>query len=199
MIGRLHGKLLEKQPPFLLLDVQGVGYEVQVSLNTFFDLPDTGATVTLFTHFVVREDAQQLFGFGRLDERTLFRDLIKVNGVGPKMALAILSGMNPAEFAACVERDDVAALVKLPGVGKKTAERLLVEMRDKVAGLAGTPITGKAAATALEPDIYQEAESALVALGYKPQDAARMIGKVPQASATSSEELIRMALRNLGS
>ena len=144
MIGRLQGKVVEKQAPDLLIDVQGVGYEVLVSLNTFFDVPEIGAVVTLHTHFVVREDIQQLYGFTKLSERSLFRNLIKVNGVGPKMALAILSGMSANDFALCVHNNDTAALVKLPGVGKKTAERLLIEMRDKIGDIDTTAGGGSA-------------------------------------------------------
>ena len=162
MIGRLQGRVLDKQAPDLLLDVQGVGYEVLVSLSTFFAVPDIGETVTLHTHFVVREDAQLLFGFAELSERSLFRHLIKVNGVGPKMALAILSGMSATEFALCVHNNDVATLVKLPGVGKKTAERLVIEMRDRIGDIDASS-SGQIAETAKQPDIAEEAESALVA------------------------------------
>jgi len=193
MIGRLQGKVISKQAPDLLLDVQGVGYELLVPLNTFFDIPDIGETVTLHTHFVVREDAQQLYGFSRLEERALFRDLIKTNGVGPKMGLAILSGMSADEFARCVRRDEVAALVKIPGVGKKTAERLLIEMRDKIANLSGGS-TEKAADQVIQ-DISLEAESALTALGYKPQDAAKMVSRVADDTITNAEQLIRAALK----
>ena len=156
MIGRLQGTVIDKQAPDLLLDVQGVGYEVLVSLSTFFAVPEVGQSVTLHTHFVVRDDAQLLFGFSELGERTLFRHLIKVNGVGPKMALAILSGMSASEFALCVHNNDVATLVKLPGVGKKTAERLVIEMRDRVGDIeAGA--SGVASVASKQPDIAEEA------------------------------------------
>ncbi len=193
MIGRLQGTVLGKQAPDLLLDVQGVGYELLVPLNTFFEIPDIGETVTLHTHFVVREDAQQLYGFSQLEERALFRNLIKVNGVGPKMGLAILSGMSVDEFVLCVRKDDIAALVRVPGVGKKTAERLLIEMRDKVAGIR----VGEAVEVAhsVAQDIALEAESALTALGYRPQDAAKMVGRVVDADITTAEQLIRAALK----
>ncbi|MDM3871248.1 Holliday junction branch migration protein RuvA [Porticoccus sp. W117] len=198
MIGRLSGVLLEKQAPDLLLDVQGVGYEVQVSLTTFFELPNTGEPVTLYTHFVVRDDAQLLYGFAGQRERELFRTLVKVNGVGPKMALAILSGMNADEFVRCVHSNDVAALVRLPGVGKKTAERLIIEMRDRLKewGIdANAPATEQAAPTA---SVSEEAESALIALGYKPQEAARMISAAAkQVDNPSCEALIRLALQKL--
>ncbi|MDA8782756.1 Holliday junction branch migration protein RuvA [Porticoccaceae bacterium] len=196
MIGRLQGRVLDKQAPDLLLDVQGVGYEVLVSLSTFFAVPDIGETVTLHTHFVVREDAQLLFGFAELSERSLFRHLIKVNGVGPKMALAILSGMSATEFALCVHNNDVATLVKLPGVGKKTAERLVIEMRDRIGDIDASS-SGQIAETAKQPDIAEEAESALIALGYKPQDAAKMVSRAVADDISSAEQLIRAALKSM--
>ena len=195
MIGQIKGIIIAKQAPDLLVDVQGIGYEVLVSLGTFFDIPEIGGAVTLHTHFVVREDAQLLFGFATLEERALFRQLIKVNGVGPKMALAILSGMSASEFALAVHNNDIATLVKLPGVGKKTAERLVIEMRDKV-DIAQINDFGSATA-GKHPDIKQEAESALTALGYKPQDAAKMISRVSDEEITSTEQLIRSALKNM--
>ena len=195
MIGRLQGKVIGKQAPDLLLDVQGVGYELLIPLNTFFDIPDIGETVTLHTHFVVREDAQQLYGFSRLEERSLFRNLIKINGVGPKMALAILSGMSVEEFVRCVRRDDIATLVKIPGVGKKTAERLLIEIRDKISSLAVE--SADKDSVGVDQDISLEAESALTALGYKPQDAAKMVSRVVDDSITNAEQLIRAALKSM--
>lgn len=195
MIGRLQGKVLSKQAPDLLLDVQGVGYELLVPLNTFFEIPDIGELVTLHTHFVVREDAQQLFGFSQLEERLLFRHLIKVNGVGPKMALAILSGMSVKEFSRCVQKDEVLTLVKIPGVGKKTAERLLIEMRDKINKITDT--SAEANEEPLTQDISLEAESALIALGYKPQDAAKMVNRVAGEHITNAEQLIRAALKSM--
>lgn len=195
MIGQIKGIIIAKQAPDLLVDVQGIGYEVLVSLGTFFDIPEIGGAVTLHTHFVVREDAQLLFGFATLEERALFRQLIKVNGVGPKMALAILSGMSASEFALAVHNNDIATLVKLPGVGKKTAERLVIEMRDKV-DIAQINDFGSATA-GKHPDIKQEAESALTALGYKPQDAVKMISHVSDEEITSTEQLIRRALKNM--
>lgn len=201
MIGHIRGILLDKQPAGLLVDVQGLGYEVQVSLTTLFELPDIGQLVNLHTHLVVREDAHLLYGFGTSDERQLFRELIKISGMGPKLALAILSGMSTADFVRCVQANDLATLVRLPGVGKKTAERLLVEMRDRLAGwsthsptraLDGAEERGWAARV-------QEAESALVTLGYKPLDAARMINAaLPEGDAVPSvEQLIRTALKTL--
>lgn len=197
MIARLTGTIVDKQTSSLLIDVQGIGYEVSVSLNSFFDTPEAGAEVTLHTHFVVREDVQQLFGFSKLTERTLFRHLIKVNGVGPKMGLAILSGMSAEEFAGCVDRDDIASLVKLPGVGKKTAERLLIEMRDKVSHVLGSEQANRESAKQGVAALIEEAESALIALGYRPQDATKMIGLVAGGEHTSSEELIRAALKSM--
>ncbi|MFP1784896.1 Holliday junction branch migration protein RuvA [Lonsdalea quercina] len=202
MIGRLRGIILEKQPPQVLIEANGVGYEVHMPMTCFYELPEQGQEATIFTHFVVREDAQLLFGFNNKQERSLFRELIKVNGVGPKLALAILSGMSAQQFVGAVERQEIGALVKLPGVGKKTAERLVVEMKDRFKGLNGElfnsasdltlpPVTDAAASSA---DIEAEAESALVALGYKPQEASRMISKVAKAGA-DCETLIRDALR----
>ena len=200
MIGRLQGKVVEKQAPDLLVDVQGVGYEVLVSLNTFFDVPEVGAVVTLHTHFVVREDIQQLYGFTKVSERSLFRNLIKVNGVGPKMALAILSGMSANDFALSVHNNDTAALVKLPGVGKKTAERLLIEMRDKIGDIdTSGGDTGSGNSLSAQSDLAQEAESALIALGYKPADAAKIINRVADESVTDAGQLIRLALKSMNS
>lgn len=196
MIGRLQGTVLHKQAPDLLLDVQGVGYEVLVSLSTFFAVPAVGESVVLHTHFIVREDAQLLFGFSELAERALFRHLIKVNGVGPKMALAILSGMSASEFAQSVLNNDVATLVKLPGVGKKTAERLVIEMRDRVGDIDATNATG-VAVSAKPPGIAEEAESALIALGYKPQDATKMVSRAISDDISSPEQLIRAALKSM--
>lgn len=202
MIGWLKGRLLEKQAPFLLLDVGGVGYEIQAPMTTFYVLPENG-TVELFTHMVVREDAQLLFGFASRDERSLFRSLIKVNGVGPKLALAILSSIDAKSFVACVQHDDVHALTKIPGIGKKTAERLLIEMRDRLKdwhdGDGAAPADGGPAEGAAPPArlMVQEAESALIALGYKPQDAAKMINAVNRDECGSAEELIRAALKRM--
>ncbi len=196
MIGRIQGKLLLKKPPELLIDVGGIGYEVQAPMSTIFDLPETGQGVTLVTHFHVREDAQILYGFLTEAERSLFRLLLKVNGVGAKMALAILSGMNPQEFRVCVLNGDQASLIKLPGIGKKTAERLIVEMRDRVESvdMPATAMTASvvSAATAESPET--EAAQALEALGYRPQEAAKMARKAA-APGLSSEEVIRMALK----
>ena len=200
MIGRIYGKLLEKQAPELLVDVQGVGYEVLVSMNTFFNLPQLGEAATLHTHFVVREDAQQLYGFSTLEERHLFRSLIKVNGVGPKMALAILSGLSVADLIQCVRSGDVVALTRAPGVGKKTAERLVVELRDRLSdwqSSGAVDMPGAEPATG-SSHILEEAESALIALGYKPQEAAKMISRAHSEldAGAGSEALIRAALKS---
>jgi holliday junction DNA helicase RuvA len=196
VIGRLRGELVSKQPPFLLLDVQGVGYEIEAPLSTFYNLPEPGGQVTLHTHLHVREDAHVLYGFGSESERGLFRSLIRVSGVGAKMALAILSGMSAEEFARCVTDGDTASLVRLPGIGRKTAERLLVEMRDRIGALPATAAMagGRQAAAARAPDPVSDAVSALVSLGYKPQEASRLVSAV-EAEAERSEDLIRMALK----
>ncbi|MFI8418334.1 Holliday junction branch migration protein RuvA [Serratia sp. NPDC078593] len=201
MIGRLRGNILEKQPPLVLLEANGVGYEVHMPMTCFYELPELGQEAIVFTHFVVREDAQLLYGFNDKQERALFRELIKVNGVGPKLALAILSGMSAQQFVGAVEREEITALVKLPGVGKKTAERLVVEMKDRFKGLNGDLFNNSSEislpATAVDPqeaDAESEAASALVALGYKPQEASRMVSKIAKAGA-DCETLIRDALR----
>ena len=204
MIGHIRGTLLARQAPEILVEVGGIGYEVQVPMTTLYQLPELGGTVTLLTHFVVREDAQQLFGFAQAADRRLFRELIKVSGVGPRLALTILSGMDAADFAHCLQRDDVAALVALPGVGRKTAERLLVEMRDKAGdwldGLSpGTDETQPAQdIKAIDTDQRLEAEQALVSLGFKLTEAAKLIASADAPPDTSGEELIRLALKIAG-
>jgi len=208
MIGQLRGELLEKIAPQLLIDVNGVGYEVFAPMTTFYRLPEIGASITLFTHLVVREDAQLLYAFYDKQERSLFRTLIKVNGVGPKMALTILSGIETAAFVRSVRENDTATLVRLPGVGKKTAERLIIEMRDKLKdwepgageGLSeASPegiITVSDAAGNSNRNAVMEAESALIALGYKAQEASKAVMSIKQKHE-SSEELIRAALKNM--
>lgn len=200
MIGQVRGIILEKQPPQLLVDVHGIGYEIDAPMSTFYQLPDIGQEVTLFTHFVVREDAHHLYGFYTRDERLLFRTLLKVNGVGPRLALTILSSTAPEEFVRCVLNNDTASLVRLPGIGKKTAERLVIEMRDKLSDwYQGTPAEG---ASLVKQDnqgrhqILQDAISALITLGYKQQEASRTVTKIDDGAA-SSEELIRRALREM--
>lgn len=209
MIGRLKGELLEKHPPQLLIDVNGVGYEVEASMNTFYRLPELGKQVVLFTHFVVREDAQLLYGFADREERLLFRTLIKVNGVGPKLALTILSGISTNDFVRSVHDQDTAALVRLPGVGKKTAERLIVEMKDKLKDLQVKDFGEFQLSGGGDPDLAEsmvpatdhraEAESALVALGYKPVQATKAIAAAEKAlgAGASSEELIRQSLKSM--
>ena len=196
MIGFLRGRLMHKAPPQLVLDVQGVGYEVEAPMNTFYDLPALGEEVKLHTHLVVREDAHILFGFATENERLLFRTLIKVNGVGPKLALTILSGQSTEEFYRCVDDNDVKALVRLPGVGQKTAERLIIEMRGRLPELhKSSPGLDKSPAPAnAVGKPKQEAISALCALGYKPQDAARMVQAIA-VEDKSCEDIIRLALR----
>lgn len=201
MIGRIRGVLLEKQAPDILVDVQGVGYEIQAPMSTIYQLPATGKDVVLHTHLVVREDAQLLYGFFSLQERSMFRSLIKINGVGPKMALAILSGMAVDEFARTISNGDIAALTRMPGVGRKTAERLVVEMKDRLSDWGGelAPVDLPADAPKGERQMTQEAETALIALGYKPQEAARLISSALKGNPqiTRSEELIRLALRSV--
>ncbi|MGD8498663.1 MAG: Holliday junction branch migration protein RuvA [Chromatiales bacterium] len=194
MIGRLRGEIVHKQAPQLLLDVHGVGYELEAPMSTFYELPPVGQQTVLYTHLQVREDAQTLYAFATESERELFRSLLKVSGVGAKMALAILSGMNVEAFTRCVHDGDAEALTRLPGIGKKTAERLLVEMRDRVGatGLAPTPIP--AGATVPPADPVGEAVQALIALGYKPQEASRMV-RLVDPEALDSQEIIRRALK----
>lgn len=197
MIGRLRGVLIEKQAPEIVIDVNGVGYEVQVPMTTLYGLPALGQVVSLYTQFIVREDAQQLFGFSDVTSRRLFRDLIKVNGVGPKLALTIMSGIDSDEFVQCVQEANTAALVRLPGVGKKTAERLVIEMRDRLKDwdLSASASNTTSAVITAKVNIT-EAEAALVALGYKPQEASKAISALKTDDA-SSEELIRAALKNM--
>lgn len=198
MIGRLRGEIVAKHPPQLLLDVGGVGYELEAPMSTFYDLPAVGEQVTLVTHLAVREDTQVLYGFLREDDRALFRGLLKVTGVGARMALAILSGMDAQRFALCVRQEDVAALTRLPGIGKKTAERLVMEMRDRLDALGGAPaLASRAAGAAAGVDgnpALADAVSALTALGYKPAEAGRM-ARTADDGTRSAEEIIRAALR----
>ncbi len=193
MIARLCGKLIIKRPPLLLIDVGGVGYEIEAPMSTFFQLPEPGEVVSVLTHLTIRDDAHILFGFATEGERSLFRNLIKVSGVGPKMALTILSGISATDFAFYVRDRDATALTRLPGIGKKTAERLIVEMQDRLDEADGAIIIGgelpDAAANPLN-----DAVSALAALGYKRADAGKMV-KAVASEDMSSEELIREALR----
>jgi holliday junction DNA helicase RuvA len=195
MIGRLRGIILEKQAPNLVLDVQGVGYEVAAPMSTFCNLPAVNEEVSLFTHLVVREDAQLLYGFASIRERLLFRSLLKVNGVGAKLALTILSGSDVDDFARSVQEGDAASLTRLPGVGKKTAERLIIEMRDRLKEISGAmglkPVVSEAASLAGAKD---EAVEALITLGYKPAEADKMVRSV-YTNGLTTEELIRQALQ----
>lgn len=195
MIGRLQGDVIEKQPPYLLLDVQGVGYELEAPMSTFYELPDAGGSVVLYTHLLVREDAQTLYAFKHLQDRTLFRDLLKVNGVGAKIALAILSGMDVRAFTDCIHRGDSDALMRLPGVGRRTAERLVVEMRDRLQKIDAQPDPGgDGHGAGGDGSPVRDAVSALVALGYGLKDARRMVGEL-DAQGQDSEDLIRLALK----
>lgn len=206
MIGHIRGELVEKQPPVLVVEANGIGYEIEASMQTFYQLPALASQVKLYTHFVVREDAQLLFGFFERKERTLFRTLIKANGVGPKMAIAILSGMNSDEFAACISSEDATRLTKIPGVGKKTAERLVVELKDKMAvlGLDDSTefeLTGAQLPSATESinSYIEDAQSALIALGYKPVIASKAVSSAQKqlSHIDSSEALIRVALKSM--
>ena len=195
MIGRLRGIILEKQAPDLVLDVQGVGYEVAAPMSTFINLPAVNEEVTLFTHLIVREDAQLLYGFASTRERLLFRSLLKVNGVGAKLALTILSGSDVDDFSRSVQEGDAASLTRLPGVGKKTAERLIVEMRDRLKDISSAmglkPVVTAAAKLAGAKD---EAGDALVSLGYKPAEAEKMIRSL-DTDGLSTEQIIKLALQ----
>ncbi len=196
MIGRLRGTVLHKQAPDLLLDVAGVGYELLASMTTFIDLPEVNNEVILFTHLIVREDAHTLFAFSSEKERALFRLLLKVNGVGPKMALAIVSGMTANEFAERVHSGDVVGLTKLPGVGKKTAERLIIEMRDRLPEPSEGSETGDLLTTSSPQKLENEAVDALLALGYKPAQASKMVASsLKNNDSLSVEEIIRDALK----
>lgn len=205
MIGRLRGNLIEKQPPQLLIEVSGIGYEIQMPMSCFYELPEIGEEAIVYTHFVVREDAQLLYGFNTVKERALFREVIKANGVGPKLGLAILSGMTAAQFVSCVEREDISTLIKLPGVGKKTAERLVVEMKDRLKGwgagdLFTPPVDMATSDSSLTEapahNAEDEAVSALIALGYKPQQASKVVSQIVQPGM-SSETVIREALKSM--
>lgn len=198
MIAHLSGKLLDKQTNDILLDVAGVGYEVSLTMNAWFKLPDPGQAVSIFTHLVVREDAQLLYGFADRQERDLFRELIRISGVGPKVAQAILSGMESSDLIGAIQRDDVAAMVKIPGVGKKTAERLLIELRDRLAKLPEFAQQVEAAGSdsmSADDEVRSEAELALAALGYKSTDIRKMLEGAP-SDLTSVEQWVRYALRS---
>lgn len=203
MIGSLRGTLLEKHPPLLLVDVQGVGYEVHAPMTTFYQLPALGSDIHLHTHLVVREDAQLLYGFIDKSTRELFRELIRINGLGPKMALAILSALDASELVLCIQNNQINTLTKVPGIGRKTAERLLVEMRDRISHHHSNNNTEsltdtRTAASTAAPSVREDAESALLALGYKPQEAEKMVQVILKSQTVdSSEELIRLALKQM--
>jgi len=197
VIGRLQGVLLRKEPPALMLDVGGVGYELEAPMTTFYELPAVGERVTLYTHLVVREDAHLLYGFVREAQRRLFRELLKVNGVGPRVALAVLSGLSDEEFSRCVADEDIARLTKVPGIGRKTAERLVIEIRDKLPKDIPLPASTSTATGPVAPgDPVSEAVSALVALGYKPNEASRAV-RSASTKGLSAEEIIRQALKGM--
>lgn len=203
MIGQIRGILVDKQPPEILVAVSGITYEIQVPMSTLYQLPDIGQELVLHTHFVVREDAQLLYGFYDIKDKAMFRSLIRITGVGPKMALGILSGMEADEFVRTIRNNDITSMVNMPGIGKKTAERLIVEMRDRL----GDWDTADAAASAVDTGSLassigaasKDAETALISLGYKPQHAARAIAQVLGQSPdiSDSEELIRLALKSM--
>ena len=190
MIASLAGVLVQKAPPALTIEVGGVGYELEAPMSTFYSLPPVGQPVRLLTHLVVREDAQLLYGFSTAEERQLFRSLLRVSGVGPRIGLAILSGSTAAAFAACVQAGDVTALTRIPGIGRKIAERLIVELRDRLAVVADG---GQAAVSAAPVGVAAEAFSALVALGYRPNEATRLLKNVDPSGST--EDMIRGALQ----
>ncbi|WP_405127923.1 Holliday junction branch migration protein RuvA [Pseudoalteromonas sp. PB2-1] len=205
MIGRLNGLLVEKQPPEILIEVSGVGYEVQMPMTCFYDLPAVGEQAIIYTHFVVREDAQLLFGFNNKTERALFRELLKANGVGPKLGLAILSGMSAQQFVTCVNNEDATTLVKLPGVGKKTAERLVLEMKDRLKDWGNDLFTPFSDNAIIEPacndtlvanNAADDAVSALIALGYKLPQAQKAVKAVNKPDMTT-EVLIKEALKSM--
>lgn len=189
MIGRLHGKLLEKKPPQILIDVSGVGYEVDVPMSTFCNLPEVGGELTLYTHFVVREDAELLYGFATLAERAVFRALIKISGVGPKIALALLSGITVDQLKDAVDRGETGLLTKVPGIGKKTAERLVLELKGKLAG------TGAATAAVPTSGARADVAAALIALGYSEREAAAATKKLPEDCTVNDG--LRLALKSL--
>ena len=192
MIGHLRGRLVRKSPPALIVDVSGVGYELEAPMSTFYRLPEIGSEVELHTHLVVREDAHLLYGFATEDERRLFRDLLRVTGIGPKIGLALLSGIDVDTFLRCVEAQDVDALTRIPGIGRKTAERLLIEMRDRIRALGQLPSSSRPVDAVAGS--RAEAYAALVALGYRPVEATRLLKSV-ESEGVGTEDLIRRALQ----
>ena len=198
MITHITGMLFSKKPPLLVIDLNGIGYEINAPMSTFYQLPNTGEQVTLLTHLSIREDAHTLFGFYTDQERNLFRALIKVSGVGPKLALTILSGIESDHFVRCIQTQDTSSLVGIPGIGKKTAERLIIEMRDALAQWQPNPASTEATQTSIldQNQTIEDAISALTALGYKPNDAKRAVSKV-HLPEHDSEQLIRLALKQM--
>ena len=200
MIGQIRGKLIEKNPPEILMEVGGITYELQIPMSTLYQLPELGRDLLLHTHFVVREDAQLLYGFYDKADKAMFRALIRVNGVGPKLALGILSSMDVNEFVRTVRNNDVAAMVNLPGIGKKTAERLIIEMRDRLSEWDTGALSPTSASLSLaEAGIKKDAETALIGLGYKPPQATRAIAQVLKENPeiSDNEELIRLSLKSM--
>jgi Holliday junction DNA helicase RuvA len=200
VIGRLRGTLAEKQPPHVIIDINGLGYELEVPMTTLYRLPSVGEPLTLHTHLVVREDAHLLYGFFEKRERELFRELIRLNGVGPKLALALMSGLEVDELVRCVQAQDTSVLVRIPGVGKKTAERLLVELKDRfkawetVPGMSSLVVEPRAGGAVSSAE--NDAVSALISLGYKPQEASRAVSAIKE-DGLSSEDMIRRALKGM--
>lgn len=194
MIARLSGTLIAKQPPLLVIEVAGVGYEVEAPLSVFYDLPELGKPLILLTHLQVKDDAHSLFGFANESQRTLFRQLLRISGIGAKLALTILSGASPDELARYVAEADTASLTRLPGIGKKTAERIIIELRDKLGHLAGTASTSGDGTNPVTASATSEATHALASLGFKPQEASRLVRLVCQPDM-SAEEIIRLALQ----
>ncbi len=201
MIGFLRGTLVQRKPPSLLLEVAGVGYEIEAPMSTFYQLPEVGQTVTLHTHLAIREDAHSLYGFHSEEERSLFRRLIRITGVGARLALAILSGLSVEDFQRAIHHQDTARLVKLPGVGKKTAERLIIELADRLptasSSSSGIVSAAKVSGLPLPDDPVEDAISALIALGFKPQEAQTLVRRIPPVDGQRSEDLIRTALQSV--
>ncbi len=199
MIGYLKGRLLQRQPPFLLLDVNGVGYEIEAPMSTIYELPNEteAVEVALYIHLLVREDAQLLYGFSDREQRQLFRSLLKISGVGPRVALAILSTLTTDEFIACIRREDALSLIQVPGIGKKTAQRMIIDMRDRIDAMGDA---GLSAASSSKPDDpehpVRDAIGALLALGYKPAEASRAVQSV-RSAGEKRDDLIRNALQRL--
>ena len=199
MIGQIEGTIIEKNPPEILVEVAGITYEILVPMSTLYQLPESGELVRLHTHFSVREDAQTLYGFFDAETKKMFRSLVRVNGVGPKMALGILSGMSVEDFVQAVRNNDSEAMVRMPGIGKKTAERLMIEMRDKMIEWGSDDDVGSDLSSQTKTSFTKDAEIAMINLGYKPQQAARAIAQVLKVNPeiNDSEELIRFSLKSM--